>query len=67
MDHYISPRGRTLGILPNLEAFLIKSEDTDAGKARRVCDYLAGLTDGEAIRIYRRLFDPEFGSITDLA
>ncbi len=67
MDHYISPAARSLGILPRMEAHLIREEPSEEGKARRVCDYLAGLTDGEAIRIYRRLFDPEFGSITDLA
>ena len=31
------------------------------------CDYLAGLTDGMIVRTYRRLFDPEFGSIRDLS
>jgi len=37
------------------------------GKARRICDWLAGLTDGMIVRTYRRLFDPEFGSIRDLS
>ena len=36
------------------------------GAAQVICDYLAQLTDHEAIRLYRRLFDPDFGSITDL-
>jgi len=36
-------------------------------KARRICDWLAGLTDGTIVRTYRRLFDPEFGSIRDLS
>ncbi len=35
-------------------------------RARIICDYLAGMTDGFAIRIYKRLFDPDFGSIVDL-
>ncbi|MEN8007965.1 MAG: dGTP triphosphohydrolase [Candidatus Krumholzibacteriota bacterium] len=35
-------------------------------RARIICDYLAGMTDGYAIRIYKRLFDPDFGSIVDL-
>ena len=35
-------------------------------KARQICDWLAGLTDGMIVRTYRRLFDPEFGSIRDL-
>jgi dGTPase len=45
---------------------LIAAEATAAGKARRICDWLAGLTDGLIVRTYRRLFDPEFGSIRDL-
>lgn len=39
--------------------------DRRAG-ARVICDYLAGMTDGFASRIYKRLFDPDFGSIIDL-
>ena len=38
------------------------------GKARQILrDWLAGLTDGMIVRTYRRLFDPEFGSIRDLS
>lgn len=35
-------------------------------KTTVVRDYLAGMTDAYAIRFYRRLFDPTFGSLTDL-
>ncbi len=37
-----------------------------AVRARIICDYLAGMTDGFATRIYKRMFDPDFGSIVDL-
>jgi dGTPase len=40
-------------------------EDRDQ-RARVICDYLAGMTDGFASRIYKRLFDADFGSIVDL-
>jgi dGTPase len=33
---------------------------------RLLGDYLSGLTDATCVHIYRRLFDPSFGSITDL-
>ena len=33
--------------------------------ARRVCDYVAGMTDPYAEKIYRRLFLPGFGSSRD--
>ena len=37
------------------------------GKARRICDWLAGLTDGMIVRTYKRLNDPDFGSLRDLS
>ena len=37
-----------------------------ATRARLVCDFLAGMTDGYAARTYKRLFSPDFGSIGDL-
>jgi dGTPase len=38
------------------------SEDSEA---RKVCDYIAGMTDPYAEKIYRRLYVPGFGSSTD--
>jgi dGTPase len=35
-------------------------------RARILCDYIAGMTDGFAIRTYKRLYDPDFGSLLDL-
>ena len=35
-------------------------------RMRLICDYIAGMTDAYLIRSYRRLFDPNFGSIIDL-
>jgi dGTPase len=32
----------------------------EAGRARVVCDYIAGMTDGYAIGEYRRIFHMEF-------
>jgi dGTPase len=36
------------------------------GKRRMLCDYISGMTDGFVVRTYKRLFDPDFGSIIDL-
>ena len=54
-------------ILPNQEAAEIKeiSKDDKNARARLVCDFLAGLTDASAVRMYKRLFVPDFGSIGD--
>jgi dGTPase len=32
---------------------------------RRVCDYIAGMTDAYAERVWRRLFEPGYGNSTD--
>ena len=44
----------------------IPQVETKAERARLVCDFLAGMTDGYAVRMYQRLFSPGFGSIGDL-
>lgn len=53
-------------LLPPDTAALLQSEPELSGRARRLCDYLAGMTDGFAARTCRRLTDPDFGSIVDL-
>ena len=37
----------------------------DSSVERRVCDYIAGMTDGYAEKLYKRLFQPGFGSSRD--
>lgn len=65
--NHVVKGARVIHILPPRVGKLIEAEKTPAGKARQICDYLAGLTDGGIVRTYRRLFDPEFGSIRDLS
>ena len=65
--NYVEPGPRVIRILPPRVGRLIDAETTPAGKARRICDWLAGLTDGTIVRTYQRLFDPQFGSIRDLS
>jgi dGTPase len=66
-ENYAQRSERVITILPANVSRLIEAEKTLDGKARRICDYLAGLTDGMIVRTYRRLFDPEFGSFRDLS
>lgn len=66
-QNYVEKGPRVINILPTRVGKLIDGEVSPAGKARQICDYLAGLTDGMIVRTYRRLFDPEFGSIRDLS
>lgn len=60
--------GQDFQLLPSQIAGEIKNtEPSDlSSRARLVCDFLAGMTDGYATRTYKRLFSPDFGSIGDL-
>jgi dGTPase len=58
--------GQDFQLLPNEDVAELEGEASAAGRARLVCDYLANMTDGSAARMYRRLFEPGYGSIGDL-
>ncbi|MEO0446643.1 MAG: dGTP triphosphohydrolase [Verrucomicrobiota bacterium] len=50
---------------PDQEEELLSQEGA-APRARILCDLLAQMTEGNATQTYKRLFDPNFGSIADL-
>ncbi len=58
--------GQDFQLLPNDTVNEIQQAADPATRARLICDYLAGMTDGYAARTYKRLFSPDFGSINDL-
>jgi dGTPase len=58
--------GQNFQLLPADTAAEITAAPDTASRARLVCDFLAGMTDGYAARTYKRLFSPDFGSISDL-
>jgi dGTPase len=58
--------GQDFQLLPDDTAAEIHAESEEKNRARLVCDFLAGMTDGYAARMYKRLFAPDFGSIGDL-
>ena len=67
MENYsAAPGAKKLKIVPESEHRLFLDASDDNEKARRVCDFLSGLTDGQAVRYYKRWFDPDFASILDL-
>ncbi|MBV9490286.1 MAG: dNTP triphosphohydrolase [Verrucomicrobia bacterium] len=66
-DMYLNGSESKLRLLPESFDRVVRQQTTERERARIVCDYLAGMTDGFAIRTYKRLFDPGFGSILDLA
>jgi dGTPase len=58
--------GQDFQLLPADTVREIEQASDAEARARLVCDYLAGMTDGYAARTYKRLFSPDFGSINDL-
>ncbi|MGJ8632341.1 MAG: dGTP triphosphohydrolase [Luteolibacter sp.] len=58
--------GQDFQLLPSDTVEEIQAAPDEPTRARLVCDYLAGMTDGYAARTYKRLFSPDFGSINDL-
>ncbi len=65
-EHCVDPDSTGLKLLPASVQALLKHEADAAGRYRRLCDYTAGLTDGLAVRTYKRLFDADFGSIAEI-
>jgi dGTPase len=68
-ERYIAGKpidGQDFQLLPADTAAEIQASSDEATRARLVCDFLAGMTDGYAARTYKRLFMPDFGSIGDL-
>ena len=45
---------------------VVTATDGESARARLLCDHLAGMTDAYALRSYKRLFDPDYGSISEL-
>ena len=66
-EHCAEGNGEGLRILPAQVLELMDQEPDPAGGYRRLCDHVAGLTDGLALRTYKRLYDADFGSIAELA
>ena len=58
--------GQDFQLLPADTVEEIAQAGDATSRARLICDYLAGMTDGYAARTYKRLFSPDFGSINDL-
>ena len=62
----IDPNSTGFSLFPANVERSIRNEPEPARRVRLMCDYLAGMTDGFAIRTYKRLFDPDFGSLMEI-
>jgi len=63
LENYATKTPKAL--LPQDAHIEVISAADELGKARFICDHLSGMSDDFAVRTYRRLFDPLFGSIGD--
>jgi dGTPase len=65
MNRYV--HGSTgLNLLSESDTAALASAPSESAKARLICDALSRMTDGFATRTYKRLYNPDFGSILDL-
>ncbi|QJB57619.1 dGTP triphosphohydrolase [Pseudodesulfovibrio sp. zrk46] len=64
-EEYVHSAKPSFRLLPAHYHHALSGQD-DHIKRRMLCDYLSGMTDGFVVRTYKRLFDPDFGSINDL-
>ncbi len=64
-DNYLG-NGKEMMLLPTSVHRQILASSDAALRARLVCDYVSGMTDAYAVRSYKRLFDPNYGSISEL-
>ncbi len=65
-ERYIEGDGKGLHLMPPEVEKQIAAAPDKRQRARLVCDWISNMTDNFAFRTYRRLFDAQFGSITDL-
>jgi dGTPase len=66
MEEYGSAKKPRWRLLKSDNEQMIRQSKGDAERARLLCDLISGMSDEYAVRTYRRLHDPDFGSIVDL-
>ena len=65
-ENYIGKENSKINLLPHDTEKSVRGTASPNQRMRLLCDHIAGMTDGFAIRTYKRLFDAEFGSLADL-
>jgi len=66
LQNYLEPAAQLAVLVPNDVHRGVVSSETPAQRARLLCDYISGMTDAYALRSYKRLLDPDYGSISEL-
>ena len=65
-ENYLGKENSKINLLPRDTEQSVRNAVSPRQRMRLLCDHIAGMTDGFAIRTYKRLFDAEFGSLADL-
>jgi dGTPase len=65
-ENYLGKENSKINLLPRDTEQSVRNAASPRQRMRLLCDHIAGMTDGFAIRTYKRLFDAEFGSLADL-
>lgn len=66
LKNYLCPSSESKMLVPQETHLAVISADDNSSKARLLCDHLSGMTDAYALRSYKRLLDPDYGSISEL-
>jgi len=65
-DNYLETSAKPEVLVPDEVHRAVLGAKTKAQGARLLCDHLSGMTDAYALRSYKRLLDPDYGSISEL-
>ena len=65
-ENYLGKENSKINLLPRDTEQSVRNAASPRQRMRLLCDHIAGMTDGFAVRTYKRLFDAEFGSLADL-
>ena len=64
-DNYVK-QIKPIKLLSDFSDKIIRNELSINKRARLICDQISGMTDSYAVKNYRRLFDPDYSSLSDL-
>jgi len=64
--NYLETSGKPYVLVPGDVHSTVVQEETPGERARLLCDYVSGMTDAYAMRSYKRLLNPDSGSISEL-
>jgi len=66
LKNYLCTTSKPAVLVPTDVHRAVMGTGKNAEKARLLCDHLSGMTDAYALRSYKRLLDPDYGSISEL-